>query len=116
MRFGLWLDAWEIYPGDSIVGGIDRGLKECTHFVILLSKHSEGSPWVRDEIRAALHRGISTGSPKIIPIVLQECQIPELLRDLKRIDYSEGYEETIDALLKGIHHPIIKPSPEIPGA
>lgn len=111
----VWLDAWEVYPGDSIVGGIDRGLKECSHFVILLSRHSEGSAWLRDEVRAAIHRRITTGQPVILPVVLERCQVPELLRDIKRIEYQEGHGKAIDALLLGIQRPIVKPLPEIPG-
>lgn len=51
----VWLDKWEMLPGDSLVDKIfEEGLKEAQAVIIVLSKYSIEKPWVREELNASL--------------------------------------------------------------
>src|SRR5215470_58139 len=72
----VWLDKWEIKPGDSIVRKIfEEGLKDCTLFLILLSQASIQSPWVKHELDAAIVQRLD-GVTRVVPVVLEPCEIP----------------------------------------
>lgn len=90
-----WLDKWEIMAGDSLIQKIfDEGLKNCSAFLVLLSKKSVESSWVKHEIDSALVKRLE-GTTRLIPIVIEPCQIPLALRALLWIDISvEGIEKT----------------------
>ncbi len=55
-----WWAEWSIQPGDSFRQMIDRGLSQCTHFLVLLTPHSISKPWVNMEIDSGLIRKIES--------------------------------------------------------
>lgn len=99
---GVWFDEWEIKVGDSIVQRIDGALGKATHLLLLLSKHSVEKPWVKKEFSAALMRQLSNNSITILPIRLDDCQLPAILADIKyadaRIELKQGLSEIEAAL------------------
>lgn len=75
-----WLDKWEMLPGDSLVDKIfEEGIKEAKAVIIILSKFSVEKPWVREELNAAFVKRINNGS-KIIPVIIDDCEVPEALK------------------------------------
>lgn len=79
---------WSIGTGDSIRDRIDTGLKECTHFVVLLTEASIAKPWVITEIDAGFILKVE-GQAKFMPLrynlpvarlspLLRAMQSPEL--------------------------------------
>ncbi|GAC1320765.1 MAG: toll/interleukin-1 receptor domain-containing protein [Aquirhabdus sp.] len=74
-----WVDRWEMLPGDSLVDKIfEEGLKEAAAVIIVISDVSVTKPWVREELNAAVVARINKGT-KLIPIVLENCDVPEAL-------------------------------------
>lgn len=98
----MWFDEWEISAGDSIVEQINKGLKDCTHFLILWSKNSAKSNWVRRELNSTLSRAIDSRSIKVIPIVLDDTPLPELLADIRYIKYKGGIEQDRSEIISAI--------------
>ena len=98
----VWFDEWKIAAGDSITKKIINGLKHCTHFLILWSKNSSQSNWVNKELESILSKAIQTGFPKIIPIVLNDTPLPELISDIKYIRFVDGTEEDRYNIIKAI--------------
>lgn len=75
-----WLDRWEMLPGDSLVDKIfEEGLKGAHAVIIVLSKYSVSKPWVTEELNASMVSRISKGT-KIIPVVIDSCDVPEALK------------------------------------
>ncbi len=91
-NLNVWFDKWEIQAGDSIIQQVQRGLRSCTHFWILWSTHAARSKWVRRELSAILARAVESGSPKVIPLRLDDTPLPTLLADLKYVKYHGGTE------------------------
>jgi hypothetical protein len=74
-----WLDQWEMAPGDSLVDRLFSGIKDAEVFIIILSTHSVVKPWVREELNASIVKRIEKKC-KIIPILIDDCEVPECLK------------------------------------
>lgn len=98
----VWFDEWTIEVGDSIVGLLNSGLRDCSHFIILWSKNASRSRWVRSEMEAILHRSIETGNPRIVPIRLDDAELPPLLANLRHLVHQGGTEEDRNQLIAAI--------------
>lgn len=85
----VWYDDWEIGWGDSIVEKINKGLESCSDIVVFLSSASVSSNWVQRELSSALMEQLSKKDIRILPIKLEECAVPALLKDLKWFSVSE---------------------------
>lgn len=106
-----WVDRWEMYPGDSLVGKIfDEGLKNARAVIIVLSQNSVNKRWVKEEIDASFVKKVNEGS-LLIPVVLEECPIPECLKHTvwEPINDLERYDEALDRIVSAIFNVRIKP-------
>ena len=100
-----WLDRWEIKAGDSLVTKIfEEGLKDAAAVVIILSKHSVNKPWVQKELNVGVVKSIDKAS-RLIPVKVDDCEVPESLRDLVWIEWSRlGSAEKVAEEIAGILH------------
>lgn len=106
-----WLDKWEMLPGDSLVDKIfEEGLKEAQAVIVVLSQNSVAKPWVREELNAAVVKRINTGS-KLIPVVIDDCEIPEVLKATlwQHIEDLDDYPKAFDRILAAIFGTTDKP-------
>ena len=88
----LFFDEWNIRPGDSIIRKIfEEGLAKSDFFVVVLSKASVGSSWVKDELDVPTVRRIG-GFTRVVPILKEDCEIPSSLRALRWLDMREDFE------------------------
>lgn len=99
VNVGVWYDKWEIKVGDSILEKIQHGLSSQDYLALVLSPHSVESPWVKKEINAALIRELDEKRVVILPVLIENCAIPLLLRDKKWADFRKSYEEGLEELL-----------------
>jgi hypothetical protein len=100
----VWFDDWEILPGDSLVDRIfEHGLASADVVIVVLSRNSVASPWVREELHAGLHRRIAK-EVTLIPVVIDDCEIPTSLHDTKwlRIGDLTNYERELGELVGAI--------------
>lgn len=107
-----WLDQWEMKPGDSLVDKIfEEGLKEARAVIVVLSKTSVQKPWVREELNASVVNRISRGT-KLIPVVIDDCDVPESLRSTlwQRVDDLADYNESLQRILSAIFDVDDKPA------
>lgn len=108
----VWLDQWEMKPGDSLVDKIfEEGLKEARAVIIVLSTTSVQKPWVREELNASVVNRISRGT-KLIPVVIDECDVPESLRSTvwQKVDSLEDYSQSLQRILSAIFDSSDKPA------
>lgn len=100
----VWLDKWEMVPGDSLVDKIfEEGIGGADVFLIVLSMNSVGKPWVREELNAAVVRRIE-GNCRVIPVVLDDVEVPGAVKATlwQKIYDPDAYDEEFEALLRGI--------------
>ena len=91
-----FLDENNIEGGQSIRGSIRREIRQCSEFLVLLSRYSVDRPWVLVEIGAAFGLG-----KRIIPIVdkVTPEEMPDVIRDYKAIDLN-NFDEYIEQLCR----------------
>ncbi len=102
----VWFEEQKILVGDSITEKIGQGLAQSDFFVIALSENSVNSAWVKKELSNAVIQEIEKRAVTVLPIRLDDCEIPELLRDKKYADFSKSYKIGLQELIQAMkHHP-----------
>ena len=104
--YSVWYDEWEIKVGDSIVQKINEGISESDFLIVVLSKNSVNSKWVKEELNVSTLKNIQSNGVFILPILLDNCKIPLFLTDKKYADFSSdskyAYGELIHAIESNI--------------
>lgn len=96
----LWFDERELQVGDSIVEGISKGLEVADYLLVILSKNSVASQWVQNELSAAMMEQMSRGGIVVLPALIDDCEIPILLRDRIYADFRQDFDAGLKALLR----------------
>lgn len=119
----VWLDQWEINPGDRIPERIEEGLSEADVFILVLSPESVNSQWVEYERQAWLmlqideeKRAKEESRPStrcLIPVLYRDCQKPAFLQPIHHVrisdqDYEDGFQRLLSALLGISEKPLLK--------
>jgi TIR domain-containing protein len=73
------------------VGKISEGLKDADYLVVVLSQASVSSRWVEQELNAALTNQIA-GKGIVLPVLLEDCELPMLLRKRLYADFRSDLE------------------------
>ena len=97
----VWFDELSILPGESIPDAIQMGISTSSFVTVLLSNKAIGSKWVSEEINTTLYGAISKGTPLLIPLLLDRCEIPPMLKHRKHLDFSNeaSYEDNFTKLV-----------------
>jgi TIR domain len=98
----VWLDEAEIDIGDSLIAKIEEGMKLSRYIAVVLSTKSIGAPWVKKELDVAMNREIASGEVVVLPLLYEECELPEFLKGKLYADFSkpEEYEVVLAKLLR----------------
>ena len=97
--FDVWLDRWEIKVGDSLIDKMNEGLTDASHLAIVFSRNSIQSEWVRREINAAFFREVESKSIKVLPLRIDDCEIPSLMADKFHADFRDGFDIGFEQLI-----------------
>jgi len=71
----VWLDEWEIRPGDSIPAKIEEGLEQSRVLVLCMSAHAFGSDWAALEAGTFRFRDPLNKDRRFIPLRLDDAPI-----------------------------------------
>tara|TARA_R110000772_G_scaffold173130_2_gene285090 strand:- start:5500 stop:6300 length:801 start_codon:yes stop_codon:yes gene_type:complete len=83
----VWLDEAEILVGDSLIEKIQAGIANSDFLGVVLSPRSVESIWVKKEVEAALTQEIDANRVKVLPILIEDCEIPLFLKPKKYADF-----------------------------
>ena len=100
----VWIDEAEINIGDSLIGKIREGLDSVDYIAVVLSKASIESEWVKKELEIASNREIKEKKKLVLPIKLENVELPGFLEGKFYGDFSDpnGYDEKLQLLLRGL--------------
>jgi hypothetical protein len=98
----VWIDTWELNAGDSLIERIESALGDADAILVLLSERSTKSEWCRKELRSGLVRELEEKSVLVIPVVLDDCEIPLFLREKLWIDLRKDKDEQLALLLRSL--------------
>ena len=98
----VWLDEQRILVGDSISEKIAQGIAESDFFLVVISQNSVESAWVQKELSGAIVREIERRRVTVMPVKLDDAEIPTSIRDKKYADFSGSYATALNELLQAI--------------
>lgn len=98
--YRVWLDQLDIPTGARWDEEIEKALHECGIFLAILTPSFVASENAKDEIGYAIDHG-----KRILPVLLQECEIPLRIRrfqyiDFTKMNYGEGVKRAKEMLAK----------------
>jgi hypothetical protein len=70
--------------------------------LIVMSKNSVESAWVKKELNSALVHEIERRKVKVMPIRLDDAQVPDSIIDKAYADFRGSYEDGFRKLLESI--------------
>jgi len=85
----FWLDEAEINIGDSLMLRISSAIEETDYIAVILSHESVNSHWVQVELQIAMNRELSDNQVRVLPILIEKCEIPIFLRDKLYADFTD---------------------------
>jgi len=108
LRYGVsvWLDEDEIRPGDLFVDALESALVNCRTVALIVSPEAICSGWVKDEYSRALSlANAKRTNLRLIPVLLQEAELPGFLQNRKWVDFQDeaDYARSVWKLVWGIN-------------
>lgn len=98
----VWLDEWEISPGDMIGLKIEEALEKSRCLVLVLSKHAITSDWVTLERHTAVFRDPVNRQRRLIPVRLDDVEIGDMLSQFAYVDWRIASDDEYAKLLAAI--------------
>lgn len=87
--FNVWYDENSLLPNSHLTADLPEYIRQCESLIVILSQDSCKSSWVKDEYSFAkdlMHKNELT----IIPIVIDDCELPGFYNNYKWIDCKDG--------------------------
>lgn len=89
--------------GDPITKTIQRKIHDADFLVPFLSTSSANSKWVKQEMLEALYIELQTEGARLLPCVIEKCELPEIFTKLKRyerlyLDFTKDFDTAVSAL------------------
>jgi len=95
-----WVDHRQIKVGQPIPRRIAEGISHSDFFLIVLSESAVASRWVESELNSAYFKAARQKADAILPVLLENVELPTLLCALKYADFSESFDEGFTELLR----------------
>lgn len=86
----VFLDERELHVGDSLYAALNNALDDSEFVVFAVSKASVASGWVSSEVGGTLARQIRNRRKLVLPVLLDDAEIPPLLADLIWLDMTKA--------------------------
>jgi len=99
--FDPWLDLERLLPGQGWDLEIEKAMRESGAILLCFSQESVSKEsYIQKEYKRAMR--IQEEKPEgtifVIPVRLDECELPFYLREIQWVDYPDGYDRLVAAL------------------
>jgi TIR domain len=98
----VWLDRWELAVGDSIVDRVQEAVDGSSALLVILSNASTGSEWCKKELSAGLLRELEEKRVVVIPVMLEDCEVPVFARGKMFADFRKNFDDGLQSVVEGI--------------
>lgn len=98
----VWVDTWELNVGDSIIAKVQKAIQEADALLIVLSQASVQSEWCKKELSSGLIRELEEKRVVVLPVLIEECEIPIFLRDKLRADFKADKDKGLRQVLEAV--------------
>jgi hypothetical protein len=103
LHFQVWLDEHDLIAGDSLPKSIAKALEAAKVILVVVSKKSVASKWLRYELNVATDRMIK-GKCRVIPVVIDETSLPAEVIGLLYADCRKGLARGLPSILTALQH------------
>lgn len=103
----IWYDKRNLLPSEMIASKLPEAVAQCRSMLIVLSRSSVASGWVEEEYNAGIGQRAKTKGFKIIPLRIDECEVPGFLNTTAWVNLPGGKGDinSYSQLLKAISVP-----------
>lgn len=101
-RIRVFVDRWEMKLGDSITNKVQDAISDASFLMIILSKNSVESDWCKREITSALMLELERKRIVLLPILIEDCEIPLFLRDKYYADFRTSFDDGLKTVLESL--------------
>lgn len=98
----VWVDSWELNVGDSILNKVQDAIQDSSALLVVLSKASVQSEWCKKELSAGLMRELDEKRIIVLPVLLEDCEIPIFLREKMYADFRHSFDKGLSAIVDAI--------------
>lgn len=98
----VWTDEKDLAIGDNIAEKINNAISKTDYFIVVLSKSSVNSNWVSFELSATRINEISKNKNIILPVLIEDCEIPAFLINRVYADFRYSFDEGYNKLVKAL--------------
>lgn len=98
----VWVDTWELNVGDSILNKVQQAIQESSALLVVLSKASVASEWCRKELNAGLMRELDEKRVLVLPVLVDDCDIPIFLREKMYADFRTNFDLGLKAIVEAV--------------
>lgn len=95
----VWLDEWEIKPGDIIGIKVEEGLAKSRVLILIMSANAFASDWVKLERHTILFRDPTNALRRFIPLRIDNSEPTDVLKQFSYIDWRNKSEDEYSKLL-----------------
>ena len=102
----IWYDARYLQASAQIATELPKAIIQCRAMIIILSKTSVTRGWVREEYEFAIGQRTRFKDFRIVPVRIEECEVPGFLETTRWIDLRNGNLdlETANELLISLYY------------
>lgn len=103
-RLGLrvWMDTKELIGGQVIIHELNKAISESDIYLVCLSQNAVQSQWVTNELNTALTLETTKKRPKVIPVMIEKCNLPIALTGRLYVDMTASLSEAKDKIRQTI--------------
>lgn len=87
-EYRVWLDDRDLKVGDSLIGAIAEALDRVDFVIAFVSPASQQSTWCKKEIALAMNGEVARGVVAVIPVRIDNAEMPASLLDKVYLDAS----------------------------
>jgi len=101
-RIPVFIDRWELNVGESITEKIEDAITEASFLIVVLSKSSVASHWCKREINTGLLLELQKKRVVILPILIEDCEIPLFLLDKFHADFRTDFNTGLSQVISSV--------------
>jgi hypothetical protein len=94
----VWYDEWDILVGHNLADQIYAGIASSDYVLILLTRASVRSQWVKEELDFAKTQEIERRGTILVPLLCEDCEIPPALRSKVYADFRSSFDSGVRQL------------------
>ncbi|MFF9210938.1 MULTISPECIES: toll/interleukin-1 receptor domain-containing protein [unclassified Streptomyces] len=113
--YETWLDEKELIPGDPLPRRVSEGIRGAKVLIVVFSASSVESDWLKYELNVAVDLMIK-GSLRLIPVVIDQVQMPSELESLLYADMRKGVRGGFKKIIAALEYEAArypKPPPQV---